>query len=168
MIALIESIPFALTDAQFDKVLVMVGEGFSAIGQGVKAIWEIVSPLVTALVAILIVYYQRRSEAARVKDQEEAKLARKVIVEKIDNETQKSQADRTKILTNLDENTKLSSDAFEAANGHKDSIAKAMVISAQAAELAAKAIASKLPVDVHVTNAISDPVPTTNTNKETK
>ncbi|MCQ0042371.1 MAG: hypothetical protein NF693_08950, partial [Bombella sp.] len=85
MIALIEFILVAMTDAQFDKVLVMIGDLFKSLGEGVKAVWEIISPLVTALVAILIVYYQRKSEAARVKDQEEAKLARKVIVEKIDN-----------------------------------------------------------------------------------
>lgn len=175
MIALIEFILVAMTDAQFDKVLVMIGDLFKSLGEGVKAVWEIISPLVTALVAILIVYYQRKSEAARVKDQEEAKLARKVIVEKIDNttekinsETEKSQADRTKIITDLGENTKLSTQAFEAANGHKENIANAMQVSARIAELASKVITSNSPIDVHVTNNAQDPVPTTNTNNETK
>lgn len=166
MMALIEFILVAMTDAQLDKVLVMIGELFNALGQGVKAVWEIISPLVTALVAIMIVYYQRKSEAARVKDQEEAKLARKVIVQKIDSETQKSQADRTKIITDLGENTKLSSQAFEAANGHKENIANAMQVSARVAELASKVITSNSPIDI--TNNAQDPVPTTNTNNETK
>jgi hypothetical protein len=51
MIALIENILLALTDAQFDKVLAMIERGFMAIEAGVKAAWSIVVPLIGAWVA---------------------------------------------------------------------------------------------------------------------
>ena len=112
MIALIEHVLLALTDAQFDKILVMIGEGLSTISQGVKVIWEMASPLLIGLVALQLARYQAA-----------AKEARKVIVEKIENETVKSQADRTQIINDLSENTKISADAFEAANSHNEKIA---------------------------------------------
>lgn len=112
MIALIENILLALTDAQFDKILMMLGELFRAIGEGVRAVWGIASPLLTGLVAILLVYYQRKAESAR-----------KIIVDKIDNESSKSQEDRSKILDDLQTNTEISKEAFKAANSHNEKIA---------------------------------------------
>ena len=112
MIALIEHILLALTDAQFDKILVMISELFEALGSGVRAVWEIASPLLIGLVAIQLAYYQSK-----------AKEARKTIVEKIEKESETSQKDRTKIIEELEVNTKISADAFVAANSHNEKIA---------------------------------------------
>ena len=46
MIALIENILLALTDAQFDRILVMIGDGFSAIQSAVQTIWTMVAPII--------------------------------------------------------------------------------------------------------------------------
>ena len=46
MIALIENILLALTDAQFDRVLVMIGDGFSAIQSAIQTVWAMVAPVV--------------------------------------------------------------------------------------------------------------------------
>jgi hypothetical protein len=42
---LLETFLLALTDAQFDKVLIMIGDGCSAISEGIKVLWGIASPL---------------------------------------------------------------------------------------------------------------------------
>jgi len=112
MIEILEHFLLALTDAQFDKILVMLSEGFSTITEGVKVIWTMASPLLIGLVALQLARYQQA-----------AKEARKTIVEKIESESKTSQADRTKILEDLEVNTKISADAFVAANSHNEKIA---------------------------------------------
>ena len=112
MIALIEQFLVALTDAQFDKILIMIGECLNAMGAGVRAVWDILSPLLIGIVAIQLAYYQTQATAAR-----------KAIVEKIERESTVSQADRTKIIEDLEVNTKISADAFVAANSHNEKIA---------------------------------------------
>lgn len=112
MIALIENILFALTDAQFDKVLVMVGDWFATLKEAINALWIIASPMLVGLVSLQLYRYQMA-----------AKEARAHIVKKIEDETEKSQADRTKIIEDLQTNTKISEDAFKAANSHNEKIA---------------------------------------------
>ena len=51
MIALIENILFALTDAQFDKVLAMIEQLFRTIGAWVEAVAKVFLPLLGAWVA---------------------------------------------------------------------------------------------------------------------
>ena len=112
MTPLLEIILLALTDAQFDKILIMIGEGFTTVSAGIKVIWDMLSPLMIGLVALQLTRYQMA-----------AKEARKNIVEKIEKESVTSQADRTKILEDLQVNTKISADAFVAANSHNEKIA---------------------------------------------
>lgn len=112
MIALIENILLALTDAQFDKILVMVGDWFATLKEAVNAIWVIASPLLVGLVSLQLYRYQIA-----------AKDARKAIVDKLEAESSKSQEDRTKIIEDLQTNTKISEDAFKAANSHNEKIA---------------------------------------------
>lgn len=109
---IIESFLLALTDAQFDKILVMVGELFLTIKEGIQVIWTMASPLLIGLISIQLARYQMA-----------AREARKTIVEKIDRESVNSQADRTKIIEDLEVNTKISADAFVAANSHNEKIA---------------------------------------------
>jgi hypothetical protein len=112
MIALIENILLALTDAQFDKVLVMLGDWFSTLKEAINALWVIASPLLVGLVSLQLYRYQMA-----------AKEARETIVKKIDDESTKSQEDRSKIIEDLQTNTKISEDAFKAANSHNAKIA---------------------------------------------
>jgi hypothetical protein len=105
MIPLIEYLLLALTDAQFDKILVMIGEAFSTMSAGIQVIWNMASPLLIGLVALQLARYQAAAQAAR-----------KAIVEKIDKETVTSQADRTKIIEDLTENTTINKAALESAN----------------------------------------------------
>jgi hypothetical protein len=112
MIELLENFLLALTDAQFDKILIMIGDGFSSIADGVKVVWNMASPLLIGLIALQLARYQAA-----------AREARKTIVEKIETESKNSQADRTKIIEDLQVNTKISEDAFIAANSHNEKIA---------------------------------------------
>jgi hypothetical protein len=105
MIPLIEYLLLALTDAQFDKILVMINEAFSTMSAGIQVIWNMASPLLIGLVALQLARYQAAAQAAR-----------KAIVEKIDKETVTSQADRTKIIEDLTENTTINKAALESAN----------------------------------------------------
>ena len=112
MIALLEHFLLALTDAQFDKILVMISDGFTAISAGIEVVWNMASPLLIGLIALQLARYQAA-----------AKEARKTIVEKIEKESETSQKDRTKIIEDLEVNTKISADAFVAANSHNEKIA---------------------------------------------
>ena len=109
---LIETLLLALTDAQFDKILVMVSEMFMTIKEGIQVIWTMASPLLIGLVALQLARYQAA-----------ARDARKTIVETIEAGAKIAQTDRTKIIEDLGANTKISSDAFEAANSHNEKIA---------------------------------------------
>jgi hypothetical protein len=44
MISLIENILLALTDAQFDRVLIMIAKAFLAFKEGVQTVWALVAP----------------------------------------------------------------------------------------------------------------------------
>ena len=112
MISLIEHFLLALTDAQVDKILVMIGEGFTAIASGVQVVWNMASPLLIGMIALQLARYQAA-----------AREARQTIVEKIEKESVTSQADRTKIIEDLQVNTKISAVAFVAANSHNEKIA---------------------------------------------
>lgn len=112
MIFILEQLLVAMTDAQFDRVLAMISELFNALGSGVRAVWEILSPLLIGVVSIQIAYYQSKASAAR-----------KAITEQLRQESAIAQLDRTKILTDLELNTKISEEAFTAANGHNEKIA---------------------------------------------
>lgn len=112
MIALIETILLALTDAQFDKILVMIGDWFATLKEAINAIWIIASPLLVGLVSLQLYRYQMA-----------AKEARETIVKKIDDESTKSQEDRSKIIEDLKTNTDISKEAFKAANSHNEKIA---------------------------------------------
>ena len=113
--SLLESLLVALTDAQFDRVLAMISELLNAMGSGVKAVWDILSPLLIGIVAIQLAYYQAK-----------AKEARKMISDKLETESTKSQTDRTKIINDVAENTQVSVVAFDAANGTNAKIAELM------------------------------------------
>ena len=108
----IETLLLALTDAQFDKVLIMIGDGCAAMSEGIKVLWAIASPLLLGLVALQLARYQSL-----------AREARKTIVETIETGSKIAQADRTKIIEDLEVNTKISADAFVAANSHNEKIA---------------------------------------------
>lgn len=112
MIALIENILLALTDAQFDRILIMLGDWFGTLKSAINALWVIASPLLLALVALQIARYQAA-----------AKEARETIVKKIDAESTKSQEDRSKIIEDLQKNTEISEEAFKVANSHNAKIA---------------------------------------------
>lgn len=109
---LLESLLLGLTDAQFDKVLIMIGDGCTAISEGVKVIWTMASPLLIGLIALQLARYQSA-----------ALVARKAIVEKIETEATAAKATATKIIEDLGANTKISADAFTAANSHNEKIA---------------------------------------------
>jgi hypothetical protein len=51
VIALIETVFVALTDAQFDKVLILIEHGFKALSQGVQAVFNVLLPVLLAWVA---------------------------------------------------------------------------------------------------------------------
>lgn len=83
MIAHIENILMALTDAQFDKVLLHIVEAFKAASEAIKTVWLFVSPVL----GVYLVF--------KVK-------------EVISNQKANREA--------LDQNTKISVEAFDAAN----------------------------------------------------
>lgn len=126
MITLIEYLLVALTDAQFDKILVMISDGFNAISAGVQVVWSIASPLLIGLVALQLARYQSAAEKAR-----------KTIVEKIDTSSSTAQADRTKIINDVADNTQVSVSAFDAANNTN---AKIAALAEEIAELKRKQI----------------------------
>lgn len=134
MIALIEYILLALTDTQFDKILALVTEILLAFKTGILSLWALASPLLIGYVALQLTRYQQA-----------AKEARKTIVEKIDDTTAKAQKDRSKIIDDLDTNTKISETAFETANGYNAKIAELLAEIVELKKELAKSKESKIP-----------------------
>lgn len=124
MLLLLEYILLALTDTQFDKVLLLVTEILLAFKAGILSLWALASPLLIGYVALQLARYQQA-----------AKEARKTIVEKIDTEAKTSKDDRAKIIKDVAENTQVSVTAFDAANNTNAKIAELM---AEIAELKKK------------------------------
>jgi hypothetical protein len=83
MIALIENLLLALTDSQFDKILMLIVEACKAASEGVKTVWLFVSPVLGLYLA-----FKCKEIISNQKANREA----------------------------LDENTKISTEAFDAAN----------------------------------------------------
>lgn len=83
IVEILESGLLALTDAQFDKILVMISEGFFAVKLGIQTVWAIFAPVLGLYLA-----YKCQQIIANQKSNRRA----------------------------LDENTKISEDAFVAAN----------------------------------------------------
>ena len=113
MIAILEYLLLALSDSQFDKVLLLVTEILLAFQTAIKTLWTMASPLLLGLVALQLARYQQA-----------AREARKTIVEKIETEAQTSKEDRTKIIKDVAENTQVSVVAFDTANGHNAKISE--------------------------------------------
>jgi hypothetical protein len=97
MIALIENFLLALTDTQFDQVLVMIETGFRAVGAAVRTVWDMISPVVGLYLAW--------------------KCQQIIANQKSNREKLDETADELKA------NTEISKEAFVAANGHNEKIA---------------------------------------------
>lgn len=134
MLTILEHLLLALTDSQFDKVLVLVTEILLAFKTAVLSLWALASPLLIGYVALQLARYQQA-----------AKEARATIVGKIEEKSKKAQEDRSKIIDDLGTNTKISETAFETANGHNAKMAALLAEIVELKKELAEAKASKIP-----------------------
>jgi hypothetical protein len=94
MIPLAQAIYLALTDPQVDAIIVIIRDTCNAAGAGIVAVWQLLSPALIGWVLYRQSVYNKASVEAR-----------------------------SKISQKIDENTTVSVDAFDTANGHNEKIA---------------------------------------------